>query len=107
MVDWNIVTIKKKKKKYKGGLIMGDLNLSNNEKRYDLYAIEEICDNVFDENKESISRVFEDICNDNKDGVRYDLYAIEDQMWEYALSDLCYEEQEYMKLLFENFKKGV
>ena len=95
-------------------------------------------DFVSDENKEFISRVFEDICSDNilniengnsgkgwntyREAKRhiarfpnhfkqidekryYGLDAIEDEMWDYALSDLCYEEQEYMKLLFENFKK--
>ena len=76
-----------------------------------------------------LDRDFEDICSDNILNIEndrkakrdiasfpnhfkqinekkyYDLDSIENEMWDYALSNLDYDEQEYMKDMFENFKK--
>jgi hypothetical protein len=64
-------------------------------------------DNVSDEDKVLINAVFEDICNDNKDGDRYDFESIEDEIIDYSISSLSRGEDKYLRDMFDNFKKGV
>lgn len=89
-----------------------EFNLSNNEKEifeYHTYA------NVSNEDKESISKDFEDICsenilyveNDREAKRHYDFDRIEDEIILYAWDNLSSDEWKYMKDMFENFKKGV